>query len=400
MQNYSPSAKLSLKRSKPADRINRTRRVAFLGGRSCHLRPVGYVTLFFSLLLVAGIAHAESDPTSATESSSGHQVWSATMTVGNSGGLLGYSRFGEHADGDLTNDSFSWRGTSHTVSNLTYNRRQENAESGNVIVDLSPALSDGVECLVLQLGETWLNLADARGNHRQFVWNDVDLNWLAGDDIAVGLREFSPAFEPRSVDGWGNNPIQPEFGMAGTKLLRQAPVSYAYGASAEPPPGLPGARDISNELSAQTQPMTNAAQVTDVLWQWGQFLDHDISLTPAGDPEEPWPITIPPGDPFFGPGSAIITFNRSAFDQSTGTVRLTRENRSTPSQRSLTPPTCMDQMFTELAPFVQMTVLGSSRPPPGGDSYHTTRTGLRTMGATSAGTCSSLATFAPTSRWD
>lgn len=60
---------------------------------------------------------------------------------------------------------------------------------------------------------------------------------------------------------------------------------------------------------------------TDYLWQWGQFLDHDIDLTDGVDPPEAEPIAVPAGDRFFDPagtGNATIRFNRSIYDPNSG----------------------------------------------------------------------------------
>jgi hypothetical protein len=60
---------------------------------------------------------------------------------------------------------------------------------------------------------------------------------------------------------------------------------------------------------------------SDFLWQWGQFLDHDIDLTEAQDPEEPASIPVPAGDPWFDPtnsGIATIALNRSVYHHGTG----------------------------------------------------------------------------------
>ena len=58
-----------------------------------------------------------------------------------------------------------------------------------------------------------------------------------------------------------------------------------------------------------------------MLWQWGQFLDHDIDLTEAAEPGEPFNIPIPGGDPYFDPegtGTQVMSLNRSAYDHNTG----------------------------------------------------------------------------------
>jgi hypothetical protein len=61
--------------------------------------------------------------------------------------------------------------------------------------------------------------------------------------------------------------------------------------------------------------------MSDWIWQWGQFIDHDLDLTPT-DPSSPANIPVPTGDPFFDPngtGTQVIGFNRSVHDPATGT---------------------------------------------------------------------------------
>ncbi len=128
--------------------------------------------------------------------------------------------------------------------------------------------------------------------------------------------------EHRAMDGQGNNLDNPTWGMAGTALLKLAPTSYADGIST-PTTTRPNVRTVSNLEFAQSESVLNSTQVSDILWQWGQFIDHDITLS-LDNTEEPFPVPVPQGDPVFDPdgtGQKAIHLDRSAFDPTTGTSR-------------------------------------------------------------------------------
>jgi hypothetical protein len=60
------------------------------------------------------------------------------------------------------------------------------------------------------------------------------------------------------------------------------------------------------------------------VYAWGQFLDHDITLTDIADPTEAFPVVVPTGDPWFDPsgsGAMTIPLSRSQYDPTTGTSR-------------------------------------------------------------------------------
>ncbi len=132
-----------------------------------------------------------------------------------------------------------------------------------------------------------------------------------------------PAAGPllRTIDGSGNNPNRADVGASGTTLLRLVPAAYGDGISAMAGEERPSAREVSNAICAQGESVANGRRISDFLWQWGQFVDHDIDLTGGVDPPEPAPISVPAGDPFFDPtgaGETSIDLNRSLYDPDTG----------------------------------------------------------------------------------
>lgn len=289
---------------------------------SSTLSALGIVSLFM-ILSPATNAQSGSEPSSVELR--GQNVWTATMSVGSSGRMLGAGELGGHPIGELSGPDFHWRGTRYTVTNLFYNRTPSNADPWSIAIDISPALplkADEFGCLALRLGDHWFNLADGAGNGRQFFWYDIELSWRSSDTIEVGLREFPTSFEARSITGWRNNLLRPELGMAETPLLRQAAVDFDFAMSGTMSGELPDARTISNMVHRQVEHGPNSARASDMLWQWGQFLDHDISLTPATITSSQAAIRIPRGDPAFDPfgtGLRLIPFDRSLIDQGSGT---------------------------------------------------------------------------------
>jgi hypothetical protein len=133
--------------------------------------------------------------------------------------------------------------------------------------------------------------------------------------------EDEPTVPYRSIDGTGNHLKQLDFGAADTTLRRMTREDYGDSIASMAGTGRPSPREISNALCADTFPGPNALGASDFLWQWGQFVDHDIGLTEAQGPSEPMPIAVPAGDPSFDPantGTETIDFNRSAYHPDTG----------------------------------------------------------------------------------
>jgi hypothetical protein len=128
---------------------------------------------------------------------------------------------------------------------------------------------------------------------------------------ALGRPEY------RSYDGSGNNLGNPTMGAAGTNLLRLSTPAYADGLASMAGPTRPNPRDISNAVAAQAGSLLNSRNLSDMIWQWGQFIDHDLDLTSAGTTEAA-PVPTSVADPFFV--GTPIGFSRSIFDAGTGTV--------------------------------------------------------------------------------
>ena len=136
--------------------------------------------------------------------------------------------------------------------------------------------------------------------------------------VSVLLGQQTLGQEYRTINGLNNNLTNPTFGEAETELLRLAPNAYADGIST--PTGgainssLPSAREISNAVSAQPSLTPNSLGASDWVWQWGQFLDHDLGLSGGAPVAEPFDVSVPTGDSFFDPnstGTATIGLNRT-----------------------------------------------------------------------------------------
>ena len=98
-----------------------------------------------------------------------NEVWSADMTVGSNGAYLGYSTYAGSVEGSLTEDEFSWRGTTYTVTSIVLSPLSD-PQLRNVSIHLSPGLPEGIDSLSLLLGDLRLNLADGRLNTKHFSW--------------------------------------------------------------------------------------------------------------------------------------------------------------------------------------------------------------------------------------
>ena len=155
------------------------------------------------------------------------------------------------------------------------------------------------------------------GEGRTTAPRDATLNFLRLATLAaailclpVGVHGFD-----RLIDGTYNHLSDEERGSTGEPLIR---INYLteylntngamIGDAQRKNPRL-----ISNGLSSQSASMPSARHLSDYITAWGQFLDHDMSLstTSAGaGTNGSAPIAVGPGDPL---GPNPIAFTRSNF---------------------------------------------------------------------------------------
>lgn len=131
--------------------------------------------------------------------------------------------------------------------------------------------------------------------------------------LALGAAPAA-AFD-RLIDGRNTHPTATNRGAAGQPLIRINYLTDYAGIHGRiiSEPARPNARTISNTLSNQTASKPSARGLSDFIFGWGQFLDHDMGLstTSAGSGVNgSAPIAVGPGDPL---GPNVIAFTRSNF---------------------------------------------------------------------------------------
>ncbi len=158
--------------------------------------------------------------------------------------------------------------------------------------------------------------AKRRSTPRSHISSDLESRQLLAAVIAN-----APVSVP-SYNGTGNNTANPTWGSAGSDLLRQTPAAYSNGNSTPAGTTRPSARVISNALADQQAPTESEFGLSNFVYAWGQFIDHDLDLTTSATPGESFNIAVPKGDPLFDPmgtGTKTIPLTRSKSDPATGT---------------------------------------------------------------------------------
>lgn len=170
-----------------------------------------------------------------------------------------------------------------------------------------------------RLWRKWVELIS--GQPRRRTTRSVQSIDLESRQLLAAAIAATPSTIP-SYDGTGNNVKHSTWGSAGSAFLRIAEAAYADGISAPSGADRPNPRDISNALMSQLEATESATGMSNFVYAWGQFIDHDIDLTDTATPEEKFNISVPTGDDYFDPagtGTKTISLSRSNWDPATGT---------------------------------------------------------------------------------
>ncbi len=117
-----------------------------------------------------------------------------------------------------------------------------------------------------------------------------------------------------------SSPVTPD-NQPGDLLLRLVDADYGDGIGAMAGADRLSAREISNIVFSQSETTGNAADISNFMWMWGQFLDHDLSLSDPHVEAGTADIAVAAGDPMFDPtgtGEATIGFTRTEYHHDTG----------------------------------------------------------------------------------
>jgi peroxidase len=163
----------------------------------------------------------------------------------------------------------------------------------------------------------------AENRRARLLCEQLECRQLLSGNLDLGGVEW------RTIDGTNNNILLPDQGAAETRQIRfgygaQFPDGFGDAIVTEPQRANP--RTISNTIHAQSESVPNGRHLTDWVFQWGQWITHDLDLTDSGpqynqlSTGETGDFRIPVLDPHDPLGPNPIPFNRSRYDPATGTA--------------------------------------------------------------------------------
>ena len=135
----------------------------------------------------------------------------------------------------------------------------------------------------------------------------------------IGIQGI--AQENRNFNGTENNLAHPDWGAAKQYFRNHVRNGFSDLISTPGGQDRENPRKISNAFGSQMEFIPNEHELSDFVWGWGQFIDHDINLNDDNFTEI-HNIQIPECDPIFDPGctgTVTIRMFRSLSDPATGT---------------------------------------------------------------------------------
>ncbi len=162
---------------------------------------------------------------------------------------------------------------------------------------------------------------DTTGDALTDATGEPDIVSAAAPAAATSADVLALLADERSLDGTGNNALDPELGAAGGIYRREADANYVDGIG-EREIG-PAERYLSNRIfNGNNQNVFSENGVTHWGFVWGQFVDHTIGNRATAD-DETMAIEFDPADPLeeFTNDVGAITTGRSAVADGTGVDR-------------------------------------------------------------------------------
>jgi len=143
----------------------------------------------------------------------------------------------------------------------------------------------------------------------------------------IGRQLWTPGHLPfRTYSGIRNNTsslLKAFWGSADIILFREIPSAYGQSDTRNAMGGInrPSARKISNVLIDEPVTVFNTRELSTLVYQWGQFLDHEMTLTPT-DTIEYVPVLLPSDEVIF---TEEIPFFRSEYRYGPGFQNTERQ---------------------------------------------------------------------------
>lgn len=150
------------------------------------------------------------------------------------------------------------------------------------------------------------------------------MNFLKNSLLLLGLLALGTrvdAQEYRTTDGSENNLSSYYLGTPNSDLLIQTFLDYSDDKGAPNGTDRPSSRTISNAIFDQSNSIENASNLSDLVWVFGQFLDHDITLVEENQNDFMF-LPVPKCDSIMDPnctGKVVLPQKKSKFKVGSGT---------------------------------------------------------------------------------